>query len=267
VTAAAPHPLRGVRLGKMERWLLLHAPTHEALFGLVLDQPDRGVREQLGRAAVKLEHVGLVDRARMRVYVRARDPRAERLIFQDNRFWLREDPSRAHGVRRNVVWLTPFGLQIVLRYRPQLAGGAPIRWDPRTVHRARECAPFLDATDRRTQLAYREEVERDAVILADPARRQLKPAVPSEVENEADLERWELAVAVARHRDPAARPEELWDVARDLSATVGVEALRSEHASIPASPDTRSERFRRRPHSRLGFPAVAPTTGASPDSS
>lgn len=254
VTAAAAHPLRGVRLGKMERWLLLNAPSPEALYGHPLDEADRVIREQLRRASVKLERVGLVKRARMRVYVRARDPRAERLIFRDNGFWSREDPSRAHCVRRNVVWLTPFGFQIRLRYGAQLTSGAPIRWDPRTVRQARECVAFLDETDRRTQLAYQEEMERDAVILADPERRQLKPAVPAEIETEADLERWKLAVAVARHRDAVARrPEELWEAALHLWSTVGAEALRSEHASIPSVQDTRSAQFRRRRRTSLGY--------------
>ncbi len=96
-------------------------------------------------------------------------------------------------------------------------------------------------------IAAREEEERDAVILADPGRRQLKPAVPSEIENQADLQRWHLAVAVARHRAPAARAEELWDIARDLWATAGADALRGEQASIPPPRDTRGEQFRRRP--------------------
>jgi len=120
----------------------------------------------------------------------------------------------------------------------------PIRWDARTVLRARGSARFLDDSHQRINIAAREEEERDAVILADPARRQLTPAVPSEIETEADLQRWHLAVAVARHRASAARAEELWDIARDLWATAGADALRGEHASIPPPRDTRAEQFR-----------------------
>jgi hypothetical protein len=118
--ARATHPLEGIRLGKMERHLLLRAPHPETLFGLVLDAPDRSVREQLRRASMKLERVGLLDRETMQLYVRARDPRRERLLFVDGRFCRRPDPTRAHAVRRNVVWKSPFGFEIVLRYGPQL---------------------------------------------------------------------------------------------------------------------------------------------------
>ena len=72
----------------------------------------------------------------MQLYVRARDPRRERLLFLDGRFYRRTDPSRAHAVRRNVIWKSPFGFEIVLRYRRQLEAGTPIRWDARTVKRA-----------------------------------------------------------------------------------------------------------------------------------
>jgi len=93
----------------MERYLLLRAPDPDATFGLVLDAPDRSVREQHRHASAKLERVGLLERERMQLYVRARDPRREGLLFIDGRFYRRSDPSRAHVARRNVVWQSPFG--------------------------------------------------------------------------------------------------------------------------------------------------------------
>lgn len=182
----------------------------------------------------------------MRVYVRARDRRGEGLVFRDGGFWTRADPTRAHAVRRNVVWLSPFGFQIVLRYERQLRSGEPIRWDARTVNRALEQQRAINRTHRHLELTAREEDERDGVVLADHSRRALVPAVPAEVTSSGQTERWELAVAVARDRAPEARPDALWDQALDLWGSYSLQALRAAVAGIPRAQPTRNEQFRRR---------------------
>ena len=101
----------------MKRYVLLNAHTPDALYGFQLEGRDRSSQEALRRAAAKLESEGLVELATKRAYVRARDPRRERLFFEDGRFWRYADPSRAQRVNQTVVWLSPFGFQIVLRYR------------------------------------------------------------------------------------------------------------------------------------------------------
>ncbi|MEJ7782228.1 MAG: hypothetical protein WKF99_06640 [Solirubrobacteraceae bacterium] len=241
-----------MRLGKMERWLLYNAPNPEALFGLVLDQDSPRTRETLRRAMVKLEAVGLLERHRMRVYVRARDERGEGLIFRDGRFWRRADPTRAHAVRRNVVWQSSFGFQIVLRYDALLASGESIRWDARTVNRALEASGTTDRDHRRVQLAAREEDERDAVVLADRSRRTLVPEVPAEVCAIGQVKRWDLAVVVASSREPGAKADDLWQAALELWRTSSTEALCETVARLPRRAATPNERFRRRSWSLLG---------------
>jgi hypothetical protein len=240
----------------MKRDLLLRAPPPEALDGLVLDASDRSVREQIRRASVKLERVGLVERVRMQSYVRARDPRRASLLFVEGCFYRHTDRSRAHAVRRNVIWQSAFGAEILLRYRPQLQAGMAIRWDARTVKRAQAQAAehWIDRGARHVQVAFREEVERDAVILADVAARKWEVVVPDEVLTERDRERWELAVAVAHDRDPQRDVGDLWEAARGLYATMDQATLMAAAAEIPRAEQrrpSRAEVFRRRRQSLL----------------
>jgi hypothetical protein len=210
------------------------------------------VRETLRRAAVKLERVHLLERHRMVVYTRARDPRGERLIFRDGAFWKRADPTRAHRVRRNVVWLSPFGHQIVARYRSQLEWGDPIRWDAQTVLAARDrAARYLNRDMRHDDRTAREEDERDQVILASHAKRALQPAVPDEVETSGETERWTLAVTVARLAAPDASADDLWDQALLLWRTTSLEELERTVADIPQAKPSAGEVFRRRRRSPL----------------
>ena len=241
----AQHPLFGVRLGKWERWLLRHAPGPEALHGLVLDDPDPGIREQLRRAACKLDGAGLLERHRMHSYVRARDPRREGLLFKDGQFWVRADQSRAHAVRRNVVWLSPFGREIELLYRAQLEAGAPIRWDRDAVLRARDRVRYVQRNHRRVQIGVLEEDARDAVIRGEN-RWKLRPAVPEDVGSIRDGERWEAAVAVARNRAPQAPAPELWQRALELWRTVDGEALRAQQVALAPATVSANDRFRRK---------------------
>jgi len=226
------------------------------MFGLVLDASDRSVREQHRRASAKLERVGLLERATMQLYVRARDPRRESLLFLDGRFYRRTDPSRAHAVRRNVVWKSPFGFEIVLRYRPQLEAGTPIRWDARTVKRAHSQAEehWINRDIRQVVIDEREEDERDAVILADARKPNLELLTPREVVTERDREQWGLAVAVAHDREPHVGASDLWEMARGLYASTDLASLRAAVAELPRREKrrpSRAEEFRRRPQSEL----------------
>ena len=150
----------------------------------------------------------------MQLYVRARDPRRESLLFLDGRFYRRTDPSRAHAVRRNVVWKSPFGFEIVLRYGPQLETGTPIRWDARTVKRAHSQAEehWINSDIRQVVIDEREEDERDAVILAHVTKPNLELLTPGEVVAERDREQWGLAVAVAHDREPHVGACDLWEM-------------------------------------------------------
>jgi len=245
------HPLYGVRLGKMERKLLSLAPTPDAIYGYVIDDPDRSIREQLRRAAVKLERVGLLERLSVGVYVRARDVRREGLRFSKGRFWRYVDATRAHAVRRNVVWKSPFGFEISILYRAQLEAGAPIRWDARSVRNAKSRAASK-SMDRHWQfrdaIESHEETAREAVLFPDPTER-LQEVVPAAVKTMEDRDRWKLATAAALHRVNDVDAAALWDLALRLYDTETHGELAAEVAG--ARRVTRAEQFRRQPRKLL----------------
>jgi len=238
----------------VERDLLLRAPRPEDLRGLHLDASDRSIREQHRRAAQKLERVGLLERATLRTYVRARDQRRERLLFRDGEFHRSIDPTRAHAIRRTLIWKSPFGFQIVLRYGAQIRAGAAIRWDAQIVRRAEAEATggWVGQTNRKVEIAEREELERDWVLLANPEERTLEVVLPDGVATEHDRKRWRLATALAHGREPDIGVPELWDAACALHATMDLRTLAAAVAALPGPrPPSRAERLRRRPQSRL----------------
>jgi len=245
------HPLHAVRLGKMERYLLDKAPSPEALYGYVIGDPDRSVREGLRRAAKKLEQVGLVERLPLGVYVRARDARREGLHFADGRFWRYVDPSRAHAVRRNVIWLSPFGAQIMLLYGDQLRSGATIRWDARTVLAA-EARTRHKSIDRgyqwRLAIEASEDASRHEVLFAS-SRHRRSEVLPAAVITRPERECWRLAVSVARQRLDTSDAASLWELALRLYTTEEREALAAEAAGERRP--TRAEQFRRQRVSQL----------------
>ena len=244
-----PHPLYGVRLGRMERHLLSAAAHPERLFGYVLQDSDPSVREQLRRGARKLVDVGLLDLEKVRLYTRARDPRREGLLVVGDRFCRREDSSRAHLASRNVAWLSKFGSQIEVRYRAFLKSGAPIRWDAAVVNQAYYAAArhAVNLRPRALEVERREQEAREAVLFPDPHEQKLKVVRPPEVRNILELERWTLAVRVTRRREVAASPEELWELARKLYAEADLEGLRAMDGEHERPRITRAEQFRRRP--------------------
>lgn len=245
------HPLHGVRLGKMERYLLDQAPSPEASYGFLIDDPVRSVREGVRRAAKKLERVGLVERLRLGVYARARDARREGLQFADGRFWRYVDPTRAHAVRRNVIWLSPFGFEIILLYGDQLRSGAAIRWDARAVLAAQARARHK-SSDRGYQWRSAIEVSQDAsrhAVLFDSSRCRRTEVLPAPVTTRPELECWRLAVSVARQRLDTSDAGSVWELASRLYATEERDALAAEAAG--ECRPTRAEQFRRQRVSRL----------------
>ena len=98
------------------------------------------------------------------------------------------------------------------------------------------------------------ELERDRVVLADPAERTLEVVVPEGVATEQDRERWRLATALAHGREPNIGVPELWHAACEVHATTDLATLAAAVAALPGldtRPPSRAERLRRRPLSRL----------------
>lgn len=252
------HRLSGVRLGRQQRWLLVSAPTPQALLGYVLEHPDRAVRESLRRVAGDLELLGLVSVEKVRARVRARDPRRETPIFHDDRFWTRRDPAQVRLVRRNAVWQTPFGFEIFLRYRRELESGRAIRWDPDVVEVAEKVAArtTVDLETRRVFAAERAGELRDSERVQAFDRDLLEPLRPEEVRTASDAER-NLAVAVVARDTRSLSGVERYAEARDLFLTKPLEDLRQLEVQVPRTPaaaPTRSERARRVRLSPLGVP-------------
>ena len=237
----------------MERHLLSAAPHPETPFGYVLDDSDPSVREQLRRAARKLVGAGLLDLEKVRLYTRAHDPRRAGLLVVGDRFCRREDSSRAHLASRNVGWLSRFDWQIKVVHRAFLESGTPIRWDAATVNRAHSAAArhAVDFRMRKREVERREEEAREAVLFADPREQKLRTVVPSEVTNSSEVERWTLAVRVARRREVGASPKELWEIARGLYAATDLEVLRAMDEDSEPPQISRAEQFRRRRRSLL----------------
>ncbi len=146
-TEAQASGLRGVRLGKRERALLLAAPPPDAEEGMwvvatggtiekinlramtvfrLTAPPPRAAQEAELRAMRKLCDAGLLV---------ARYARAQVLppgSYRWRNTWLRR------------VWLTPFGAELVKRYRDELQTGKRIRWDKRTADAAESAAATPD---------------------------------------------------------------------------------------------------------------------------
>jgi hypothetical protein len=104
--ATALRQLRGVRLGRWERHLLLTAPPpgsqerENAITGLMhVTGPTRSERQAMFRAARKLKDLGLV------LYMK-----------------------QLADVRGVYIELTPLGAEVVERYERELTGGRRIRW-------------------------------------------------------------------------------------------------------------------------------------------
>jgi hypothetical protein len=247
--------LRNVRLGRLERHVLLHASHSDSLFGYVLDASDfgRSVQEGLLRAARKLSRVGLIEISSVLTAGRAYDPRRERPVYHAGGFFLYRSKTRRHLAHRKAVWRTPLGDQIVLRFHTQLSDGRPIRWrNRRTVyaeHAAYGRSPDYQARDaanaeRREGLLDMDSKDGDDVLV---------PLVPSFVRSVEDHWRWSACIRAARRGNPKAGSMRLWEICHELfHGGLELEALVEIAGMDPRSPSAQpprsaSERFLQRP--------------------
>lgn len=241
--------LSGVRLGVLERSLLLAASAPTLPTGMLIVAPEgtRSAQEGYLRAASKLERVGLLDRTHVPQARRAHDPRREAPVYWRGRFGIREDPTRRHIVRRVAVWASPFGERIRTVYRRELKAGRPIRWDPRVI-----AAAFRYAQEHPV-VPYHRKRHVDAMAgyltSADDGKAKLVEAHPESVLTQDDLERWHLAILVARRCNPTVGSAALWNAAcevlesdrttEDLREATGTTALREARRSLPRLFDDR----------------------------
>ena len=103
VAAEVQHPvLKGLRLGKRDRFVLLHAaPPGTEWWRVQADEDGRAAHEATLRAARKLWNLELVD------------------------------INKYGGRNGRKVRLTPFGAALIEQYRRELELGISIRWDQR----------------------------------------------------------------------------------------------------------------------------------------
>lgn len=255
---AGSHRLSGVRLGRMERALLLRAPSAEAMYGYMIDEPDRSVREQLRRATRKLEGIGLIEVMRLDTYIHVRDPRRAQLQFSGTGFWRYPAPTRRHAVKRNVVWLSPFGEEIVSRYRTYLRSGRALRWDAREIQMAERAADRWSSPRRR-------EIRRDAFAEHDAANGSAEltrsgtaeriAVTPDGAETAEGAQRWALSIAIANTREPSASADSLFEASVVLFEQQTMDELGALASSVGAvarrARTTRAAQYRARRRSQL----------------
>lgn len=210
--------LAGVRLGVLERTLLVNAPPLGSLGGLRLgfDGRSRSERDGYLRASRKLARLGLIRRKRIRESTRARDPRRAHPVYRDGAFWHRPDGTRAHIVSRVFVWVTPLGEGIRTVYARELASGSPIRWT------AEKCA----AAERFAETDWKDPIEQEnaerqleaQVNWVEPLQPAAAPleARPPEVVTTQQSTRWAAACRAARSSNPSLGSTALWTIAVDL---------------------------------------------------
>ena len=246
---APPKPgvLAGVRLGELERTLLMAAPPLGTLGGLLIDAPEdtRSAQQGYLRAAKKLEAHRLIKREHVREATRAYDPRRERPLYHGGRFWIRAEASRRHLVRRVVIWATQFGEGIRRTYERELTSGRPIRWTARKIALAErfEAMTYSNPTDEK---AARDELQARLSIEEEP-EQGLREVRPKGVLDEAAEARWLSCVAIARREHPKLGSGRLWEAATKLfGSDASTRALVERASLLPQRPPDRPPlRFRR----------------------
>lgn len=109
--------LRGVRLGAVERRLLVAAPPIDADAGLMIEEKSRAMSVAAHRAIAKLARLGLL-------VSRDCDGKAER----ETEEWI-----FTVTVHRKRIWRTPLGEAVTKAFAAELADGARIRWQSRAL--------------------------------------------------------------------------------------------------------------------------------------
>lgn len=169
--STVPSELAGMRLGALERTLLVNAPPLGTLGGLCIRAPEgtRSAQQAYLRASKKLAVAGLIHRKRVRQPTRASDPRRQHPVYRDGAFWHRRERTRAHRVARVFVWVTPFGAGIRMAYANELMSGRPIRWTRPKTEAARRyaAADWKDPVDQEVAERLLEERLGEASDSAD----------------------------------------------------------------------------------------------------
>jgi hypothetical protein len=147
--------LKGKRLGKVERGILLSAPSPGLTGALILKAPSgrRSEQESVRRAARKLESLRLIRIAKVREGTRAHDPRLHEPIYWEGEFYVPIDKPRRHSVPRLVCWRTVFGNALVGAYREELNDRRSIRWREETYERVVRSASLSPVTEAAWQAA------------------------------------------------------------------------------------------------------------------
>jgi hypothetical protein len=152
--------LRGVRLGKWEREILLHAPSYEAKEGLPVGVGEsRAEKEAKLRAARKLKEAGLlftgtrkIEQETARLTARWwRDPETKRIYELHQRKIKRRYAHRT-------VFLSPLGEGITSLFATELKARKPIRWDGRLQAAAGSARRETDALMKE----YAENIQQEA---------------------------------------------------------------------------------------------------------
>jgi hypothetical protein len=243
------HRLSGVRLGKVERWLLINASSPDRHFGLVLDArgQSRSAQEAVLRGARKLARVGLLEVERVATWISVRDPRRLEPKYRDGAFYRWDDPTRSRLVWRLAVWLSQFGFQVSIRYRTELMEGRPIRWDPEEVRHVEKVAAARWVDHRRSRLIALEQRRREEeaqLNQSDP--EPTLPVVPPFVVAEEDHRRWRAAVARAAKNNPRARSRRLWEASEAIYRSAD-----ATDALTPPTSTTATDQFLKKPVSLL----------------
>lgn len=241
--------MKGVRLGVLERTLLVNAPPLGAQGGLLIDAPEGTASAQKGylRAARKLAQLGLLRRVRLRESTRARDPRRERPEFAHGRFWRNPDPTRRQLVNRVVVWATPLGAGIKLIYEHELTSGLPIRWTEEKLRLARRYEATHQCNPETAENAI--DLVESRLISEDEERpgERFREVFPDDQMTTEQKYRWRCAAHLAHRRNPKLGSSGLWSVATETyRSTESTEALAEAAGPLPGRPRRNSPlRFKR----------------------
>ena len=228
--------LKGKRLGKIERGILLSAGSPGLTGALILKAPSgkRSEQESVRRAARRLESLRLIRLAKVREGTRAHDPRRHEPFYWGGEFVERIDKTRRHSVPRLVCWRTVFGEALVNAYREELTDQRAIRWRRATYERVARSASLNPVSAVTWQVA-----EADAGRLLEVSHAEIEEGLPL-ISGELDAdgrERWRLSIQVAAARDPGAGSMRLFEESVTLmDSAVSLEELRREAPAKPARP-------------------------------
>jgi hypothetical protein len=228
--------LKGKRLGRVERGILLSAGSPGRSGPLLLKAPSgkRSEQEGVRRAAWRLEGLRLIRMVKVTEGTRAYDPRREDPYYWDGQLKERLDKTRRHSVPRLICWRTVFGDALVDVYREELTGQRSIRWKEVAYERAAWKAS-LNPVSGATWRAAEEEAAR--LLEESPAEvEEGRTLVTNDLEG-AERERWLLSIDVAAMRNPGAGSKRLFNEAVNLAESgISLEELRREAPAKPVRP-------------------------------